>query len=175
VIKEDNNFLSVRSKLFIEDKLLSSKFPMYYTNYAVNMADGAENFTHVVLRRKEERTMNEPLHPFYHNFIKILDEFCNKNKLSYKEVLRICINFNFPTGAKVSSIHVDHEIEHNQLLVYLNNPLDKKSSTVLLDDNNKKMKEIFPEKYKGVFFPKMPHYANFPKKGGRFVLVFTMR
>ena len=175
MIKEDNNFLSNRSKEFIDHRLLGSDFPMYYTNYAVNMADGAENFTHVVLRRKEERVRNEAVHPFYQNFIKILDEFCNKNKISYREVLRICVNFNFPSGAKKSATHVDHEVNHNQLLVYLNNPMDKKSSTVLLDDNNKKVKEIFPEKYKGVFFPKMPHYVNFPEKGGRFVLVFTMR
>ena len=175
MIIEDKNFLSARSKKFIESTILSNNFPLYHSNYAVDANDAIENLTHVILRRQEDRSVNEPMHPLYHSFVKILDEFCNKHKISYREVLRICINFSYPSGSKKSAVHVDHEYKHDQLLIYLNDPKDKTSSTVLLDDKYKKVREVFPEKYKGIFFPKMPHYVNLPKKGGRFIAVFTLR
>ena len=35
------------------------------------------------------------------------------------------------------------------------------------------IKEIYPEKYKGVLFEGLPHYLHYPKKGNRIILIAT--
>jgi hypothetical protein len=60
--------------------------------------------------------------------------------------------------------------------VYLNNPQDKDSKTIIL---NKKedtvLKEIKPKQFRGVMFDSLPHYHIMPKKGERIVFVITFK
>ena len=171
----DKNFLSVKSIDFIENYIFSNNFPLYMQHEAVK-GDNLKNMTHVVLPRVEDRDDMHVKHPYHNNFVNILDDFCIKNMINYDEIYRIAINLTYYNGlSDKSPTHYDHEFEHNQLLVYLNDPLDKKASTVLLNDNNEVYNEIYPEKYKGLFFSKMSHYLNFPKIGERYILVFTFR
>ena len=175
MIIEDTNFLSDSSISFIENYVMTNNFPFYMQHEAVK-GDNLKNMTHVVLPRVEERDDSYIKHPHYENFVNILNDFCIKNDIKYDEIFRIAINLTYYNGINDKSpTHCDHEFEHNQLLVYLNEPLDKKSSTILLDDNNNVIREILPEKFKGVSFSKMPHYLNFPKIGERYILVFTFR
>ena len=118
----------------------------------------------------------EPKHIYYDYFVDILSDFCSKHDIKFDEILRIAINISYYNGVTDKSpVHTDHEFDHNQLLVYLNDPLDKESKTVLLDNNNDVYKEFYPEKYKGVMFSKMPHYVIYPRVGERYILVFTFR
>jgi len=127
---------------------------------------------HVVLARPEMKDFTEK-HEHHDIFVKMLDEFCDKNNISYSEVLRICVNFTFCNGVRdISPVHVDHEFEHSQLIVYLNQPMDRQSFTVIL---NKDETKIAPKKYRGVSFGKIEHYHYYPKIGGRYVLVFTFK
>jgi len=81
--------------------------------------------------------------------------------------------------------HIDYAGYHKQLLIYLNDPIDKESHTVILDEdaplgipddgNQKQLKRVIPEKYKGVCFENLPHYQVYPKFGERIVSVFTFR
>ena len=43
----------------------------------------------------------------------------------------------------------------------------------MLDKNKQIIKEIYPEKYKGVLFEGLPHYLHYPKKGNRIILIAT--
>jgi hypothetical protein len=175
MIIEDKNFLSKDNIDFIESYIFSNNFPLYMQNSSVKN-DNIKSMTHIVLPRIEERNNYNETHPFYENFVSILSNFCSKNKINYNELLRIAVNFTYNNGiSDISPIHIDHNFEHNQLLLYLNKPLDKNCKTVLLDDNNNVVKEIYPEKFKGLFFKKMPHYMVFPKMGERYILVFTVR
>ena len=175
MILEDNNFLSDSSIDFIENYIMTNKCPFYMQFEAVR-GDNTKNMTHIVLPRVEERDDTYTKHPYHENFVNILDDFCNKNNIKYEEIFRIAINLTYHNGvSNKSPTHCDHQFEHNQLLVYLNEPLDKKSSTILLDDNDNEIKEILPEKFKGVSFSKMPHYLYYPKIGERYILVFTFR
>mgnify|MGYP003628840847 FL=1 len=167
----DDNFLSSDSKEFIESYILTRHFPLYMQGESV-VDDETPFLNHVVLARPEMKDFTDK-HEYHDTFVKILDEFCNNNDISYNEVLRICVNFTFYNGIRDESpTHVDHDFEHNQLIVYLNEPLDSKSSTVILDENKTK---IAPKKYRGLSFGKIEHYHYYPKIGGRYVLVFTFK
>jgi len=177
MIKEDNNFLSQSSIDFIEQYVLSNNFPFYMQKEVItNSNDNIKNMTHIVLPRVEQRTENFINHPHHNFFVNILNDFCNKNNIQYNEIFRIAVNLTFCNGVSdTSPIHNDHNFEHNQLIVYLNNPIDKNCKTVLLDDNGNLVKEIYPKKFKGLFFNNMPHYMFFPKKGERCIIVFTFK
>ena len=167
----DNNFLTSDSKRFIEDYILTRHFPLYMQSESVK-GDETPFLNHVILARPELKDFTDK-HEYHDLFVKVLDDFCNKNNITYNEVLRICVNFTFYNGVRDKSpVHCDHEFEHSQLIIYLNDPLDKKSSTIILDE---KEIEVFPKKYKGIFFGKMQHYHYYPKVGGRYVMIFTVK
>tara|TARA_B110000285_G_C14729660_1_gene425846 strand:+ start:48 stop:572 length:525 start_codon:yes stop_codon:yes gene_type:complete len=171
----DKNFLSDKSIDFIENYIMTNNFP-FYMQYEAVSGDNIKNMCHVVLPRVEERAEMYVKHPHHKSFVNILDDFCIKNLINYDEIYRIAINLTYHNGiSDKSPTHCDHKFEHNQLLVYLNDPLDKKASTVLLNDNDEVYNEIYPEKYKGLFFSKMSHYLKFPKIGERYILVITFR
>ena len=69
----------------------------------------------------------------------------DKNKINYDEVLRVCKLYISQYQRLESPVHVDHEFEHEQLIVYLNQPMDRQSFTVVLDENESK---IIPRKYR---------------------------
>ena len=171
----DKNFLSKDSIDFIENYILSADCP-FYMQKGIGVGDDTKNLTHVVLPRPETRSDTYEKHPYYDKFENILVEFCKNNNLACSEIFRISINLTYYNCERVNSVtHIDHDFEHNQLLVYLNNPLDKNCSTVLLNNNDEIYGEVNPEKYIGLCFPKMKHYLKFPKIGERYVLVYTFR
>ena len=173
---EDNNFLSKKSKNFINEVVLGNNFPFYLQK---ECTDNDENkfLSHIVLTRLEDRKNNEEFNSYLHTyFTDILNEFTKKHNIKYKEILRIAVNLSFKIKNEIAPIHIDHNFEHNQLLVYLNDLEDKESYTLLYNESKTKIvKKIIPKQYKGVFFNKIPHTAVFPKIGERIVLVFTFR
>ena len=169
--KEDNNFLKTSQKHFIENTLISDKLPLYF-NKESTVGDSNIFFCHIVKQRPEYGgEWNSNIKDY---FIDILNTFCNKNNIKYKEILRCAVNMTIKTNDKKCPVHKDHQFNHKQLLIYLNNPEDKKSHTVLLKDN-KIYKKVKPEQFKGVCFDNIEHYHYYPQKGYRFVLVYTFR
>ena len=168
---ENKNFLSKDSKNFINNVILNSEFPLYYSLSHYNTK--YYYLSHVVLKRPEQRNHNQFNSEFYPQFIKILDEFRMKENIKIKELCRIAVNLTFNIGVKDSPKHVDHNFDHKQLIVYLND-CDKNSHTVLLK-NNKIYKKIIPEKYKGAYFGKCVHYQTYPKSGSRVAIIYTFK
>ena len=185
---EDSDFLTDEHKQAIE-AVRTVDFPYFYqpsfeTSYY-------KPFEHVLLGhslifRPDERIDNKVYNSSYAEiFEDMLITFCNKNKVEYKETLRAAINLTFNNGQDKCFPHIDHTGYHKQLLIYLNDPIDKKSHTVILDKNTplgipddgkqKQLKRVVPEKYKGVCFENLPHYHIYPKFGGRIVSVFTFK
>ena len=171
MILEDDNFLSNESINYINTILLGEGKIPYYFRYATE-SDDALILNHTVINRLETRKNNE-----YYNstegekIVKILYDFCKKNKIKINKILRCGINVTFNNGLEKCAIHNDHDYPHNQLIVYLNDVGDKNSKTVILD--NEKKIEIVPKLYKGVMFDNKPHYHYFPKNKHRVVAVFT--
>lgn len=168
---ENKNFLSKDSKNFINNRILNSDFPLYYSKSHHNSNDYC--LSHVILKRPEERNHNQFNSDFYPGFIKILNEFSIKENIEIKELCRIAVNLTFNIGVKNSPKHRDHDFDYKQIIVYLND-CDKNSHTVLLK-NNKIYKKIIPEKYKGVYFGNCIHYQTYPKSGSRVAAIFTFK
>jgi|TARA_R100000455_G_C6267453_1_gene122794 hypothetical protein len=172
---EDNNFLEEKHKKHIDEIILSDKFPWYNINASITK--DYKHFTsvkpflsHCILERKETRL--EDIYKSNQNkfSLSVLDAFCSKHKIKVNEVFRMDINLTYNNGFEKCDTHEDHEFEHKQLLVYLND-CDKTLCTVI-EDEGKKIK-IEPVKFKGVCFESKPHYHFFPKQGIRVVLVIT--
>tara|TARA_B110000285_G_scaffold54179_1_gene61705 strand:+ start:450 stop:974 length:525 start_codon:yes stop_codon:yes gene_type:complete len=171
----DKNFLSKDNIDFIENYILGPDCP-FYVKTGIGVGDDVKTLTHCVLPRPENRSVTYEKHPFWDKFENILINFCQNNNLACSEIFRISINLTYYNGTvEKSPIHIDHDFEHNQLIVYLNNTLDKNCSTVLLNGKDEIYGEVNPEKYMGLCFPKMRHYLKFPKIGERYVLVYTFK
>ena len=75
-------------------------------------------------------------------------------------------------GYEKSGTHIDHEYPHKQIIIYLNDA-DKKSKTCIVDEKDKVIKSISPEKYKGICFDAQRHFNYNPTTKHRLILVAT--
>ena len=176
---EDNNFLNKDQKDHIDNVVLGCYFPWFFQKISVypsehSLPKNNNSFLgHIVLRRPEERSKDEYFNSTESEFcVDVLNTFCKKNNIEYKEILRITYNLTFNNGSSKCDLHEDHPYPHKQLIVYLNE-CDKKLCTVI-KNKNKEIK-IEPKKFKGVCFESKPHYAFFPKKNERVTLIITFR
>lgn len=176
---ENDNFMTEGQKHFINTKMLDGNFPFYLMPWSVSKPNKDNNpyLTHIILNRPEERPEGEMFNSEYHKIMfSILESFCFKNDIKINELLRSTINLTFKVSDDKCIIHRDHDYDHKQLLVYLNDPIDTESKTVILDDDEKTiLKEIKPKQFTGVCFENKPHYHYYPKQGYRIVAVYTFR
>ena len=173
--KESNNFLSKESKKFIETVVLGYDFPFYRLPSATSLND--EIYAHTVLKRTEERGGEKVFNsPYTEQTLKIIQDFLDKEKLYFKSIERVAYNLTYNNGHLRCGVHKDHEFPYYQLIIYLNDCIDKKSKTVILKEDKKTiLKQITPKKYRGICFDNKPHYLYYPKKGSRLVLVATFK
>ena len=173
--KESNDFLTDENKKFINEILLSNSFP-FYRNFTLTSPEDKNIFLcHVLLVRPEERIYKDHINSLYFSeTLKIILSFFNKFKIKHKEILRMSINYTYNNGVDKCPVHQDHEYPHKQIIIYLNDA-DSSSKTVILDKNDKILKEIIPQKNKGICFDNKPHYHFYPKKGERIILIATFK
>jgi hypothetical protein len=171
--KESYNFLNSEDINFIENVVLNNNFPFYQLKHTVS-DNYQDSLTHTILKRPED-SINRIVSPYFTQTLNIIKSFFNSINIKGEiKLLRLAINFTYNNGYEKCEIHQDHPYDHTQLIIYLNDPLDKESKTVILDKDHKTiLKEITPEKYKGVWFEGLPHTLFFPKKGNRIILIAT--
>jgi hypothetical protein len=128
--------------------------------------------SHVILKRPEERNNNSYNSPHANFFESMFYTFCEKHNIKVKEIFRIAVNLTFNIGVKEGVIHQDHSFKHKQLIIYLND-CDKEAKTIILNKNNKKIKEIIPVQFKGACFDNSPHYLIYPRTGERIIAIYT--
>ena len=171
--KQNTNFLSETDKKFIESNLLSKDFPFYFQAGAVSLAEKDFYLSHQVLKRLEHsedhtKSINTDLKT-YHSTLDILKNFSNSIGEKPYFFTRIGYNLTFNNGFDKCKPHQDHDYDHKQIIIYLN---DSDAKTYILN-KGKIVKEITPKAGKGICFNNSPHYAEFPKSGARLVLVAT--
>jgi len=169
---EDRNFLTKEHKDYINNVVLQDAFPFYW-NDRQTIEDNLPFLSHTLYNRPEaiEKGLPAINSPHYEIFFDMLQCFLKKNKIKFNKILRASVNLTFNINKKKSKIHVDHEFEHNQVIIYLN---ESDGETMILNDNKKTVfKKIKPEKFKGICFNKKPHYIIFPKKNRRLIAVYT--
>ena len=181
LIQSYKDFLTKENNEFITNTLLGNSFPYYLSDQDVRHQSDPSNpsfkiFCHTVLQREEYRSPNEYWNSKYKNqTLSILDNFFKKAGFKKVKLFRIAYNYTFNIGIKQSTVHVDHQHDHFQVVIYLSDTLDKDTPTILVDKDNKVLEKSYPEKGKGVLFKKIPHYHVFPKEGARLVLVATFQ
>ena len=185
MFKQSKNFLSKKSKKFINEVVLAPGIFPFYQAYA-HPYKTKENtfkkfFGHIILARPDDTNYNKsPVwNSKYHiQFIDIINEFCEQQKIKIEKFYRMNVNFCYNNGHETTDIHVDHDFPHHQIIIYLNDAEDKDAETVILNKKNKVIKRIKPIQYQGIFFDSQPHYTHymkFPKFGQRVVLVATFK
>jgi hypothetical protein len=103
-IIEDNDFLNKEQKLFFENVIFKDSFPFYYNNNSVQN-DNEGYLAHILLNRLEDRkTVDEINSPYFDFFKEIFDNFCKKNKVEYKQILRMAVNLSIKGKKKESEI-----------------------------------------------------------------------
>jgi len=170
---EDKNFLNKEQKLFIDNVFNTKPIAFYYQKHS-SENDNRSVLCHQLISRKNYRnTLPYKMSDFTDSFVDIFDSFIKNNNLVYKEIHRMAINFSYNNGYRKGDIHVDHEYPHKQVLICLNKPLDPTCDTVILNKNNRIIKKVMFEQYKGFAFDAHKHYQLYPKKGIRLMLVTT--
>jgi len=160
MIIQDDEFLTNEHWDFINNTLLSDNFPFFYNEWS-NISYMAHN---VVLR-------NGIINSDYHDqFMSMLYAFTDKHETKITKVLRCSLNMTFPLFEGTSPIHKDHEEQHKQLILYLNN-VD--GNTVLCDEDKLPVQHIEPKAGRGVLFDNVYHYAQLPRNGRRLIVVWT--
>tara|TARA_R100001509_G_C4848639_1_gene209253 strand:- start:162 stop:692 length:531 start_codon:yes stop_codon:yes gene_type:complete len=170
---EDDNFLQEVQKKQIDDLLYNMSFPMYFMDHGLD-DDGKGMFVHAMLKRPEGETGQRYNSDYFNFFTSCFMMFCSKHDIKVNEILRSAVNCCYNNGYVGTDIHSDHEFEHKQFLLYLNDPEDKETPTIVYNkEETEILKKIYPKKYKGACFDGLPHTFNYPKKGLRWVAVFT--
>jgi len=170
---EDKNFLNEEQKLFVDSFFKKQPFAFYYQEDSVENDSRSVLMHHLISRKKYRDNLPYKMSDFTDKFIDIFESFMRKNNLEYKEIHRMAINFSYNNGHRKGEIHTDHEYSHKQVLICLNKPLDSSCDTVILDKDNKIIKKVKFEQYKGLVFESTPHYQLYPKRGIRLMLVTT--
>lgn len=205
MIIEDTEILSDQEKqiiskehfwnipLYHTDKSTTEKFPFYghtlslrpHLNY-----DQEHTFT--------EDTTIQVTSEFFFFYRDLVDRFCSKHQIRYKNIIRSAINSTYYIPEyKFADPHVDFTQNHLVFLLYLNDPKNGNvgyNSTVIFDNEYSKDKplvydlkqydqnsfkikrEVFPELGKILCFDGKYYHANkMPNPGEfRFVCVFNL-
>tara|TARA_R100001244_G_scaffold59207_1_gene49863 strand:+ start:174 stop:713 length:540 start_codon:yes stop_codon:yes gene_type:complete len=176
--KQGKNFLSRKSKKFINEIVLAQGSFPFYIHHMHHMHPSKKQvrvFMGHVIKERSNNIKEIWNSPYYREFIDIINEFCEQKKIKIKGFYRICVNLSFNNGYERSEIHEDHDFPHYQIIIFLNKPEDKDAETVILDKKNKIIKKITPVQYQGICFDKHLHYIKVPKFGHRVALVATFK
>jgi hypothetical protein len=105
----------------------------------------------------------------------IFFKIAKNNKVEIDTVLRSAVNATHHSKQSMTGVHTDHEFEHNNFLLYLND-VTAGETILFSEDKLTELKTITPTKYKAVFFSSTPHAHKFPAYGERrlvFVVTFV--
>lgn len=163
---QQNNFFTEEESLIIDDILHNpdKPFPVYYDSSQTDY-DKVPFFSHALILRDGNNVS-----PFCDFFIPIFNRFIKTTNKKIKKILRASVNLTLPFVGE-SAIHIDHEEDHYQVLMYLNNS----TGNTDIFENEQLIKSIKPVKGKIVMFNKLKHKANSPKNANelRAVCVVT--
>lgn len=182
MFKHGKNFLSKKSKKFIEEVVLAPGVFPYYPSYVHPYKPQAQKFmSHTILARPDgnKSSRRQPgtvwNSKYYIEFINIINEFCEQQKINIEKFYRMNVNFCYNCGHETTDMHTDHEFPHHQIIIYLNDAEDKNAETIIVNKKHKIIKRIKPIQYQGVCFNDKLHYIKFPKFGQRVTLIATFK
>ena len=86
--KEDRDFLLPEDKHTLDEITLNGYFPFYLQKNTIGK-DNKHFLSHIIVGRVEQRDKNDKgiSSNYAEFFIKILNQFCKKNNIKYKNIL----------------------------------------------------------------------------------------
>lgn len=174
-IEKFKNALTDKELQFIEDGVLGDSFPWFYQKRSIpkNKKFSKQSypfFSHNLMLRAESKGNNPGIinSEFFDMFFNIF----NRNCKSHKHLLRMSLNLTSYNNTEYGDIHVDHDFDHKNMIIYLNK--FSNGSTFLFDKNFNKTDEIKSDHNTGCIFPGLLHSQGFCNVGeSRLILVAT--
>lgn len=135
----DENGISDDKKDAIKNSIINNKvFPFYYE---ISTTPKFPFFVHTLSKRNNNKV--EINSSAYHFFYDILENFCKKNSIKFKHVIRAAINATFSDHRYPHlDPHVDFDEKHRVVIMYLNDVSQEENynSTLIFDKKYKKKK-----------------------------------
>ena len=173
--------------------MLSNEFPWYYQ--ISSTSEKFPFFSHTLVPRYNEESNNQQINSkFFPIFEDIFLSFCLKHNIRHEKILRASLNLTVSsTKYPFTDPHVDHNIPHYNMLMYLNDCTggetvifkEKTDWTVIehpvehLNDSLTIEKEIIPKKGKIAVFDgehfHVHRFCNEPERRTVCVITFTMK
>jgi len=169
------NALTTNELSFIDNVVLQNHFPWFYQAQSIPTEKKYSNltypfFSHNLMLRaetknKEPGIINSEHFNFFYNIFK-------RNCPSFKFLLRMSLNLTFYHDTEYGDIHVDHNFDHSNMIIYLNKFTN--GPTYLFDDNFNKTHTIESKYNSGCTFPGNLHAQGFCNIGEtRLILITT--
>lgn len=171
-----DNALTLHEANFIKDHILSDSFPWFYQERAIPKnkkysSVGYPFMAHNLMLRAESKKREPGIvnSTYFDFFYEIFKRNC---KTEHNFLLRMSLNLTFFHPEKHGDIHVDHDFNHSNMIIYLNQFSDGK--TYLFNDKNEIVDEISPSLNTGCIFPGTMHAQGFCSPGeSRLILIAT--
>lgn len=149
----------------INKVVLGNEIPWYFSQHSV-FGDNLSYFSHVLIHRKEQKANQEHNSPLTNFFIDILQQILKENSIAYNEILRASLNTTFFNDKPTGTVHLDHDFEHNNFIMYLEDVSD--AGTVIYKENDLTKQYITQSnQFNYVIFPGFKHAQLFPLPGKR--------
>jgi hypothetical protein len=174
VIIENNLFLTTDQKTYIDTNILSNNIPWFFSEDSVYQ-DQKSYFSHVLIHRVEDKKNLESNSPHTPFFIEILKNICADNNINFSEILRASLNTTFSNNDKFGTVHLDHEFDHMNCILYLSS-IENAGTLIFENDQKSIAHKSSCIKYRYLLFPGLYHAQLFPPAGARrIVFVATFR
>lgn len=151
--------------------VLSGEFPWFFQREK-NVDDTTFYFlVHTLMHRDPNK---EPItgninSPYYDVCINIFKRFCTENNIKVNTIFRAALNSTMHSNYEVTRIHTDHEFEHKNFILYVNE--FENGQTCIFDSEHKLIKQVETELHKAIVFSGEPHAHNFCRCGERRVIL----
>lgn len=155
----------------LKNNIFSDNFP-WFLEVTTNNEYGKFFFSHIIVKRPDKKIPVSKINSnYFDSTINVLNQIVEHNDLNVNSFLRINVNLTVNHGGGIScSPHYDHDFEHKNLLIYLN---ESSGPTVVIDSENKNKEYFHPKKDVIITF-EGEHYHYQPNVGEkRVVLVAT--
>ena len=113
-IIEHPNFITSNDLDFIEDSVLSNKFPWYWGDRQTTK--GFPLLGHTLLGRDLDESDSD----VFGFFVSLLEEFCGVHKIRIEKILRGSLNLTYNFNGEHGDPHVDYDFDTHQCIMYLN-------------------------------------------------------
>lgn len=137
---EHPNFINSADLDFINDSVLSDRFPWYWAERQTT--PGFPFLGHTLLSRDDDiHTSDSDVFDFFRG---LLDSFCERHEFKINELLRGSLNLTYSFDAIHGDPHVDYRFDYSQCIMYLNTC--DAGETIIFDEEygeNEYMEDIY--------------------------------